>query len=351
VAPLSGGGFVVTDGNNNRVRVISASGVITTVAQLTSPRGIVPLNNGGFLVADKTDNRIDYVSSTGSVTTAAGNGTQGFAGDSGPATAAELNAPDGITVSPSGGFLIADSGNNRVRFVKGGPPSAAIASPASGGTYAQGANVPTSFSCTEDIYSPGLTTCRDSTGTSATPSGGTGRLDTSIPGRHSYRVLAVSSDGKTATTTITYTVTKGKAVTGPKKPVLTASQLVIQTVRALVSRGRVRIKAACHPGTGARPCRGTLGLSVTLKHRVKRGRRTITQSKMYLLGHASYSIAAGRSATITVKLTKVGRKVLSQHHRIRVRVKGAPFTGHGAIRTVKLQLKVSPKKKIRHKRR
>src|SRR5206468_2412981 len=53
----------------------------------------------------------------GSMHTIAGNGTLGFSGDGGPATQAELNAPNGVAVGPDGTVYIADSANQRVRAV------------------------------------------------------------------------------------------------------------------------------------------------------------------------------------------------------------------------------------------
>jgi hypothetical protein len=54
---------------------------------------------------------------TNNIFTVAGNGTQGFAGDGGTATAAQLNIPVGVAMTADGGFLIADQSNNRIRFV------------------------------------------------------------------------------------------------------------------------------------------------------------------------------------------------------------------------------------------
>src|SRR3954453_5364553 len=53
----------------------------------------------------------------GDIRTLAGNGTPGYAGDNGPATAAEIQGPRGIATLPGGGYLIADSSNNRIRKV------------------------------------------------------------------------------------------------------------------------------------------------------------------------------------------------------------------------------------------
>src|SRR5206468_7471622 len=49
--------------------------------------------------------------------TVAGNGTSGYTGDGGPATAAELNAPGSLAVDGSGNLVIADAGNNVIRVV------------------------------------------------------------------------------------------------------------------------------------------------------------------------------------------------------------------------------------------
>ena len=53
----------------------------------------------------------------GSITTVAGNGTQGYGGDLGQATAANLNHPFAIALDSTGDLFIADTGNNRVREV------------------------------------------------------------------------------------------------------------------------------------------------------------------------------------------------------------------------------------------
>src|SRR5262249_61029307 len=54
---------------------------------------------------------------TGDVYTAAGNGQEGFSGDGGPATSAELDNPGGVAIDGHGNLLVADSFNNRVRVV------------------------------------------------------------------------------------------------------------------------------------------------------------------------------------------------------------------------------------------
>jgi hypothetical protein len=85
-------------------------------------------------------------------------------------------------------------------------PSAAISSPASGGSYQEGASVATSFSCTDGSGSPGIASCADSNGTKGSTGTISGHLDTSSVGSHTYTVTATSQDGLTASASITYTV-------------------------------------------------------------------------------------------------------------------------------------------------
>ncbi len=89
VSPLAGGGFLIADAGNSRIRRVAADGTITTVAtQLSSPHAVAALPDGGFLVADTNNNRVTRSAPDGTATTVAGTGAAGFSGDGGPAATA-----------------------------------------------------------------------------------------------------------------------------------------------------------------------------------------------------------------------------------------------------------------------
>lgn len=135
VALDSVGNLFIADTNNHRIRKVS-SGVITTYAGtgvgsfcgdggppaaacLFSPRGIAIDSSGGLYIADSGNNRVRFISG-GIITTVAGTAFQGNAGDGGPAASAALDVPSGVMIDASGTLYIADSSNERIRVVSGG---------------------------------------------------------------------------------------------------------------------------------------------------------------------------------------------------------------------------------------
>ncbi|MEX2196895.1 MAG: hypothetical protein WD844_16595 [Thermoleophilaceae bacterium] len=154
MAATADGGFLIADADNHRVRRVSPAGTITTAAgtgtagfsgdgapataaQLSFPAAVALTADGGFLIADIANNRVRRVSPAGTITTVAGTGTAGSLGDGGAATAAQLDAPAAVAATAEGGFLIADRGNHRVRFV-----DADLRGPATGPAGPQGAPGP-----------------------------------------------------------------------------------------------------------------------------------------------------------------------------------------------------------------
>jgi hypothetical protein len=137
VAVTPDGGFLIADTGNNVIQKVDTSGNIGVVAgtgtggysgdggdaaaaQLCSPRDVEPTSDGGFLIADTGNNVIRKVASDGTITTVAGDTDQGYDGDNGDATLADLNAPQGVAEKSDGSIWIADTGNNVIRRVKNG---------------------------------------------------------------------------------------------------------------------------------------------------------------------------------------------------------------------------------------
>jgi sugar lactone lactonase YvrE len=87
-----------------------------SLAQLSITQGLWLATSGVLYLADKGNNRIRMIS-TGIISTVAGSSGASFSGDNGPATAAYLSAPYSVYVSSVGKIFIADFGNNRVRVV------------------------------------------------------------------------------------------------------------------------------------------------------------------------------------------------------------------------------------------
>ena len=131
------GNVFFADEGNSRIRKIDSSGKISTVAgngsytfagdggsaisaALNLPAGVAIDSSGNLYIADTLNNRIRMVSSGGSITTAAGNGIFSFSGDGGPAVAAQLYQPSGVRLDLRGNILISDTNNNRLRKVSNG---------------------------------------------------------------------------------------------------------------------------------------------------------------------------------------------------------------------------------------
>ena len=136
VALNAAGDLFIADSNNERVREVNRStGIITTIAgngnagysgdngpaiaaDLWGPEALAVDAAGNLFIDDCGNNRIGEVNlSTGIITTVAGNGSYGYSGDNGQATAAELGSPEGVAVDSIGDLFIDDTRNYRMREV------------------------------------------------------------------------------------------------------------------------------------------------------------------------------------------------------------------------------------------
>jgi hypothetical protein len=131
----SGNLFIVDQGAFN-IRKVDGSGIITTYAgtgaqgfsgdggpatqaEMNNPTWVTVDASGNLYVTDQFNFRIRMIdAASGTITTVAGNGDNAFVGDGGLATSASLGYPGGTVVDPTGALFIVDGSNNRIREVR-----------------------------------------------------------------------------------------------------------------------------------------------------------------------------------------------------------------------------------------
>lgn len=134
VAVNANGDVFIADADDNMVREVLPSGVIDDFAgtgvagyygdggpaynaQLDHPEGVAVDAAGDVFIADTDNNVVREVNTSGVISTIAGTGTAGYSGNGGLPTDAELDLPTAVSVNASGQIAIADTGNDLVRVV------------------------------------------------------------------------------------------------------------------------------------------------------------------------------------------------------------------------------------------
>ncbi len=146
------GNIYIADAGDHRIRMVDASGTMSTIcgggvpgssgdggpattARINTPVSVSADLSGNVYIADSGNQKIRVIDASGIISTFAGIGTSGFSGDGGYATAASLSSPVGVVTDIFGNVLIADAGNNRIRLVN---PSGIISTLAGTGAPAYG---------------------------------------------------------------------------------------------------------------------------------------------------------------------------------------------------------------------
>lgn len=122
------GTIYFTETAGNRIRMVNSSGQMVTLADaktagLQYPRGLSSDKDGTLWIADSGNHRIVTLTAQGVLATVAGTGIQGFSGDGGDPAAAEFDTPIAVLAVADGSVFISDSGNNRIRKLSVGSPA------------------------------------------------------------------------------------------------------------------------------------------------------------------------------------------------------------------------------------
>jgi DNA-binding beta-propeller fold protein YncE len=126
------GNLYIADAGNHAIRRLSPDGMVTTIAgdgvpgdldgparlaRFNGPVGVAVAADGTIFVADTYNDRIRRISPEGYVSTVAGGAAPGY--QDGPAHEALFDTPCGVAILPSGGLIVADTGNHALRAIDG----------------------------------------------------------------------------------------------------------------------------------------------------------------------------------------------------------------------------------------
>jgi len=217
----------IADTANYRVRKVTTAGVISTAAgtgvngfsgdggqatsaQLASVNAIAVDTSSNIYINDGSNYRVRKVTTAGIISTVAGNGVAGYLGDGGPAIYAETTTAYGIAVDSSGTLYVADTGNSVIRKVSyaSAAPAAPVFTPA-GGDYAAPASVTITDATTGATLYYSITTSSSSTGWSQY----TGPI--TVSGSETLQAVATASNGQQTASSASYIFPTATPVISP----------------------------------------------------------------------------------------------------------------------------------------
>ena len=134
-----------------------------------------------------------------------------------------------------------------------------------------------------------------------------------------FHLVAGSLSGQSTTTESTF-----------KTPADPFAGVVVKSKKGKVKKGKVKIVVSCPTGVPG-PCAGTLTLTSSKK----------IGKKKLKLGSASFSIAAGKSASVTVKLSKKGRAYFKKHAKLAAKASAPAHDGAGTVKGASGKVKLA----------
>jgi sugar lactone lactonase YvrE len=141
----------------NGTQSYSGDGGVATAAALNLPGGVAVDAAFNIYIADTNNQRVRMVTfTTGIISTIAGSGVKGFNGD-GPAATTEFARPLGVAVGASGIVYVADSGNDRIRSISGGQVTTIAGNGSEGYTGDSGASTSSELDAPRAVAAQGAT--------------------------------------------------------------------------------------------------------------------------------------------------------------------------------------------------
>jgi PKD repeat protein len=254
VAVDAGGNVYIADTGNHRIRRVTSAGVITTFAgtgtggfsgdggqatsaQINGPYGVAVDVGGNVYIGDTANNRVRRVTAAGVITTIAGTGTAGNTGDGGPASSAQVNAPTGVAVGRDGSLYLSATNAQRVRKITNAPPTASFTANPESGT----APLNVSFDASASADPNGqIATYAWNFGDNQTGSGKTVQHSYASPGTYTVALTVTDDAGATATAQ--------KQITVKAKPKNPNACTIVGNARSNILRGTPKRDVICGNG-------------------------------------------------------------------------------------------------------
>jgi virginiamycin B lyase len=313
--------FTITSGN--LIGRITTTGVVTEFPGLTpgsAPLGITAGPDGNIWFAESAG-RIGRITPAGVVTEF-------------PSGGGSNTEPWGITTGPDGNIWFTDYSSNSVGRVRLDPEvvTGGASEIAADGAKLSG-TVNTLGTATTYVFQYGRTTSYGSaTGSQSLAAGGTpaavsARLGGLQPGTlYHYRVVAANARGTTNGPDRTFTTTTSGTSGSSPTVDRTAPNLVVERGTLLMtSGGRVLISITC-PLSETLGCHGSVTLETAAKLRASSAR---VVKRRLRLGSAKFTIAAGQTRHVSVRISRRGRALLRKHSlRVRMTVVGTDAAGN-----------------------